>query len=796
MFASCLRGVSSSSATAPARRQVVWRHIATFAAVLLLTLTVGLSPALAADQAKPEADAVSAKEVERLIKTLEDDQARSKLIGDLKALRVAQKRREDAETGLASKALGAVTNRIEALGEQILEASNALTDAPKLVRWVNDQLGNPVHRARWLEVIGKLVGLLAAGLALERIVVLMLKRPRERIAARQTTSRWARVPLLLGWSLLEAAPLLGFVVAVYGFTPLLTMKGDAPKAARLLVGAYVTARLSLMAARIILLPKLGGLRLLPLDEETARYLYIWARRLVGVSMYGWVILAAARLLGLPGAGYDFLLKLLALLVTALVAILILQNRQPVAQWLRRRGDKGMLGARLAQLRNRFADIWHILATLYIAAIYVIWALRIEGGFDYVIRASVSTVAILIAAGLLTGTVRRLIDRAFTVSQEWRQDFPQLERRANRYLPLLHGLLRAAVGVGVVAAVLQVWGLDAVDWMTSSWGRRVLSSALTIGLVLVIALVVWESVSSAVERYLTATGADGVAVERSARARTLLPLLRNALMVVLAITVSLVVLSELGVNIAPLLAGAGVVGLAIGFGSQKLVQDLITGAFILFEDTIAVGDIVKLGEHAGVVEAMSIRTIRLRDVTGTVHTVPFSAVSTVMNLTKNFSYAVFDVGVGYRENTDEVVEVLHNLGAELQADPEFAKLILEPIEVLGVDRLDASEVVLKARLKTVASKQWQVGREFRRRMKQRFDELGIEIPFPQTTVSFAEDKTGQAAPLRMRIERGAAGRKALPGTGTPPHRADVGLPTAHDAGLRRDDADELEDVAGR
>ncbi len=757
-----------------------------------MTILLGLSGAAAADDAKAPQDKVSAQEVERLIKTLEDDSARAKLVSQLKALRAAQKKMEDAETGLASKALAALTERIEALGEQLLDASNALTDAPKLADWLADQLGNPKHRARWLEVIGKLLGLLAAGLAVERIVILALRRPAERVAARPASSRLARLPLLLAWSLLELAPILGFLIAVYSFTPLLTMKGDAPKAARLLIGAYVSARLALVFARIILLPKLGSLRLVPLDEETARYLYIWSRRLVGVSIYGWVGLAAASLLGLPKSGYEFLLKLLALLVTALIAILILQNRQPVAQWLRRRGEGGRIGPRLRQLRNRFADVWHILASMYVAAIYLVWALRIEGGFDYVVRASAITAVILGIASLLSGLVRRLIDRAFTVSQEWRQDFPQLERRANRYLPLLQGVLRGAVAVAALAAVLQAWGLDAVDWMASPWGRRVVSSTATIAVVLVLTLVVWEIVSSAIERYLSATDGDGGVVERSARARTLLPLLRNALMVILVVTVALAVMSELGINIAPLLAGAGMVGLAIGFGSQKLVQDLITGAFILFEDTIAVGDIVKVGDHAGTVEAMSIRTIRLRDVTGTVHTIPFSAVSTVMNLTKGFSFAVFDVGVAYRENTDDVTTVLQELGAELQADDEYGKMILEPLEVLGVDQLGASEVVIKARLKTLPAKQWVVGREFKRRMKQRFEARGIEIPFPQTTLSFGEDKAGQAIPLRIRLERSPRREITAPPQSTPAaaaHGADVSLPTPHDLGLRREEVEE-------
>jgi small conductance mechanosensitive channel len=218
----------------------------------------------------------------------------------------------------------------------------------------------------------------------------------------------------------------------------------------------------------------------------------------------------------------------------------------------------------------------------------------------------------------------------------------------------------------------------------------------------------------------------------------------------------VVLSELGMDIGPLLAGAGVVGLAIGFGSQKLVQDVINGVFILFEDSIAVGDVVQVGDHAGVVEALSIRSIRLRDLSGQVHTVPFSAVDTVINMTKDFSYYLLDIGVAYRENTDEVVAVVKDIVEEMREDPNFKDAILEPLDVLGVNAFADSAVVIRARIKTLPSKQWGVGREFNRRMKQRFDERGIEIPFPHTTLYFGEGKDGTAPPMRVRrVDEGGA-----------------------------------------
>ena len=294
-------------------------------------------------------------------------------------------------------------------------------------------------------------------------------------------------------------------------------------------------------------------------------------------------------------------------------------------------------------------------------------------------------------------------------------------------------------------------------------RRVLTVA-----VLVFAVVVWELASNAIERYLQRSGRDGNAVQHSARIRTLLPLLRKALFVFLSIMVVMITLSELGIDIAPLLAGAGVVGLAIGFGAQKLVQDVITGVFMLVEDALAVGDVVNVAGIGGVVEDMSIRSIRLRDLAGSVHTVPFSSVGTVTNLTKDFSYYVLDIGVSYREDVEEVTQVCRDIVEEMRADPRFAADILEPLEVFGIDQFLESAVLVKARIKTRPIQQWAVGREFNSRMKNRFDEQGIEMPFPHRTIYLGVDKRGVTPPLHVQVDGSVAPPPAPPAAvPTPP-----------------------------
>jgi moderate conductance mechanosensitive channel len=349
-----------------------------------------------------------------------------------------------------------------------------------------------------------------------------------------------------------------------------------------------------------------------------------------------------------------------------------------------------------------------------------------------------------------------------VAPELAQRFPGFEQRANRYVSLIRWTISIIIWTVAVIVILAVWGFDTVGWFTTGTGREVLGSLISIAVVMAIAVVVWEFTSSAIARYLSSHDANGNSVERSARIRTLLPLLRNAFLVFLIGVVGLTVMAELGVNIGPLLAGAGIIGLAIGFGSQALVRDIITGLFILIEDTMSVGEVVKVGTHTGIVEAMSIRAVRLRDLSGSVHTVPWSEVTSVINLTKDFSFYVMDIGIAYREDVDAVIAAVKQVGAELQSDPDYGTHILEPLEVMGLDSFGDNAVVIKARIKTFPIKQWFVGREFNRRMKRRFDELGIEIPFPHRTIYFGEDKQGSAPPARVQVgSAGDNGKEAAP-----------------------------------
>ncbi|HEY3486919.1 MAG TPA: mechanosensitive ion channel domain-containing protein, partial [Gammaproteobacteria bacterium] len=237
-----------------------------------------------------------------------------------------------------------------------------------------------------------------------------------------------------------------------------------------------------------------------------------------------------------------------------------------------------------------------------------------------------------------------------------------------------------------------------------------------------------------------------------RLRTLLPIARNFLLLILICLFALVILSEVGVDIMPLLAGAGIFGIAIGFGAQTFVKDLLTGFTIIFEDLVQVGDVIRVADRTGLVERITIRKIQLRDLNGIVYTVPFSEINTIENWTKDYSYYVLDIGIAYREDPDKVIACLKEIDESMRADDHYKRLILAPIEILGVDSFAENSIIIKARIKTLPIKQWDVGREFNRRMKRQFDEKGIEMPFPHQVVYFGGDKQGHPLPLHILQQR--------------------------------------------
>lgn len=242
--------------------------------------------------------------------------------------------------------------------------------------------------------------------------------------------------------------------------------------------------------------------------------------------------------------------------------------------------------------------------------------------------------------------------------------------------------------------------------------------------------------------------DDNVIESEKRINTLTGILKGVGRIALYTIFSMIILRRLGIDIAPLLAGAGILGLAIGFGAQELVRDFISGFFILLENQIRTGDVARINGTAGTIEKIELRTITMRDFDGAVHIFQNGSINTLANLTKGWSALTFEIGVAYKENTDQVMEVMRMIGKELYEDKEYTDHFLEPLTVLGLDRFDDSAVIIKARIKTIPGSQWMLGREYRNRLKKAFDKYGIEIPFPHTSIYWGED----IKPLSIQTEQ--------------------------------------------
>ncbi|MGE0267065.1 MAG: mechanosensitive ion channel family protein [Candidatus Omnitrophota bacterium] len=282
-----------------------------------------------------------------------------------------------------------------------------------------------------------------------------------------------------------------------------------------------------------------------------------------------------------------------------------------------------------------------------------------------------------------------------------------------------------------------------EWAVTSGFKIVLVFVL-----MIIALKAASLISSKIIQLIRKK--EGEDIELQKRTDTLTAIIRYTFNIAIFVVAGMMILRELGIDIAPIMATAGVVGLAVGFGAQKLVEDVISGFFILMEDQIRIGDVVQIADKGGLVEKVTLRMVILRDLAGNVHYVRNGIITVVTNMTKEYSRYVFDIGVAYRENVDEVIEVIKEVDTELRQDPEFKKDILAPIEILGLDKFDTSAVIIKARTTTKPIRQWAVGREFNKRLKKRFDEKNIEIPFPHVTLYMGKNKDGSSPAMNVAL----------------------------------------------
>lgn len=293
-------------------------------------------------------------------------------------------------------------------------------------------------------------------------------------------------------------------------------------------------------------------------------------------------------------------------------------------------------------------------------------------------------------------------------------------------------------------------LEHFHTVLSGMGTQFVTVGLRILLIMVVGWVAMVLIQGTIKTVRIRLADRMVDHESVKRAETLGRVLRYVVAVVVSLIAGMLILAELGVSLAPILGAAGVVGVAVGFGAQSLVKDYFTGFFLLLENQIRQGDVIRLGEHEGAVEELTLRYVRLRDQEGRVHFVPNGLITTVISMSRGHAYAMIDVGVAYRESVEDVMALMQRVGEQFSRDAKYRELLLEPIEMMGVEALADSAVVIRCRFKVKPLQQWAIRRGYLQQLKRAFDDAGVEIPYPHLTVFSGQPKTGTAPPFEIRV----------------------------------------------
>tara|TARA_R100000541_G_scaffold31370_1_gene40233 strand:- start:155 stop:2593 length:2439 start_codon:yes stop_codon:yes gene_type:complete len=777
--------------------------LAPFAAQAQSLFTGGGSSNTETTETTPEAGAKAP--LDTLLEVLKDDNARAALIADLeKSLDASGDPAGDENPAIetitaAADAEGVSVGRQIALITQQIgqDTVNTLTSF-----WNGFQRGGKVFSGLsgaeltvLLEAIPGLLAVIAITVALFVVLRYLARGLYARMGrTAEHVGLFRSIGLFLGSNLLDAFIVVVAWAAGYLITILAVGEvGQIGIRQSMYLNAFLLVEMTKVVIRSFLSPVASGLRLVPVGDKAAAALTRYLSIVVSVLGYGQLLVVPIvnqSVNTAAGAGVSALLSVLVLLYFVYI---VLRRRKAVTRWLQSEADpseaqaaEGVDPATIAEARRGFiartlhglAGIWHWFALAYIAVMFIVVMTQPAEVTLNAIVGSGKILAAIIIAALLSGWLAQAVHRGISLPEDVNAKLPLLERRINTFVPRAFSALRLFLLVCVLFFTLDVIGtIDMRSWLEGQVGLAMTKALISVGLILTVAFAIWLALTSFVDYKLNP---EYGAVPTS-RETTLLTLLRNAATITLIILTLMFVLSEIGLDIGPLLASAGVLGLAIGFGAQKMVQDIITGVFIQFENVINVGDVITVGGTTGTVEKLSVRSVSLRDVQGVFHMIPFSTVDVVSNYMRGFAYTVCDMGIAYRENVEEAKQAMFDaFDRMMENEPEIANSIMGELEWFGVQSLGDSAVVLRVRIKTDPGKQWSIGRMYNGYLKTVFDERGIEIPFPQQTIWLGENKDGTTQPFK--IEGPTAQDTGLPQTKT------VSKPIEADDVPDSDDAD--------
>lgn len=531
---------------------------------------------------------------------------------------------------------------------------------------------------------------------------------------------------------------------------------NEPDAGYLLVSSVLLAtyyaKFFILAADFGLAPSVPTLRIFPLKDEDAVFLYRWTIKLTVAGIGFATIAYLFKFSGIGNDLFHLLYGMSGLAVNLLLIMMIWSSRKRVASAIR----SGTAGGESApgSIRGKFAKSWHFFAIFYVIIIGIYWFINALGGRGAILELIITLFMIPLFIGvdrwiqrllkIASGELPEVIDLSEDATDEDLQTtVAQDKREIKQFVPLISTAFRVVLVMSFFFVVLKLWGLDLPV------GRLLTRTVFSSVGALLLGWLGWQYVKTLIDRRLKEEMPDeetdmeegGAGGSRTA---TLLMLLRKFVLAVMIVMIALVVLSSLGINIAPLIAGAGVIGLAIGFGAQTLVKDIISGIFFLIDDAFRVGDYIETAGTKGMVEHISLRSLRLRHPRGPVFTIPFGGMGTVKNNSRDYIIEKLDFRVRYDTDVDKVRKIIKRINKEIQQNEELGPVMLDKIKSQGVRELDDSAMIMRVKFKTIPGEQFVVRREVFKRMQEAFRENGIEFAHRNVTVYLPPEPSDQPA----------------------------------------------------
>lgn len=600
-------------------------------------------------------------------------------------------------------------------------------------------------KSRWLSLVLVIVSTLVA-FAVFRLAALSFFRRLDAWVKRNQASKpnkrsaqlMPRVGAAAGALAIDAVTILLAALAGYGLSLFIQEKWQIPSLLGLLfVSAFVAIEIARSLCRVVFAERHPHLRLWRMSDTQAKYWSGWLQRIISLTGYG-MLVAVPVVQQMLTQSMGRIVGLFIMLGVYVYAVRVIwRNRHDVRVRIEQCAETAS-NAFFATLYRIAGRLWHWVGLAYFTALLVATQADQQNALPFITEATLRTLVVAGVATLIAAMLSSLLARKITLSDDIRSRLPLLESRLNSYVPGAIRLLRGVILVIAVLLILDAWrAFSLSEWLYSAQGRAAIAGIVHVAVILLFAMGIWTVVASIIESKLNDDPSNGT----TERQKTLLLLFRSAALAVIVTMTVLIVLSQIGVDIGPLIAGAGVIGLAVGFGAQKLVQDIITGVFIQLENGMNHNDVVEVAGIFGTVEKITVRTVGIRTLDGGYHLIPFSAIDKVSNHMRDFGYHYGEYIIAYGADVDEAIGLLHEAFDELMQDPELAGMVLDKIDIPGVTSLHERGYNIRVLIKTIPGMQWAVQRGFNRLVRKRFAEAGIDLPYPQTVLHFGKPQPG-------------------------------------------------------